>query len=205
MVIRSDGREGKVARVEPDLCVSCGICAGSCAPMGVGPPQRTGRDQIAEVRRFLASRELGPEDVVVVACERGAGGVSRLDGFQGAAVLPVTCAGSLHTSVIELLVRAGVGGVLVVTCPPRDCWSREGVKWLGQRVYHEREAELQARVDRTRLRLVHASAAERGQVAEELEAFWAHVLGLERAPRQEPTSLERECDTEPASGKGAPS
>src|SRR5690606_26346681 len=46
MVTRADGRETLVARVDPRRCVSCGICAGSCAPMGVGPPGRTGRDQL---------------------------------------------------------------------------------------------------------------------------------------------------------------
>ncbi|NIP82298.1 MAG: hydrogenase iron-sulfur subunit, partial [Gemmatimonadetes bacterium] len=54
----------------------------------------------------------------------------------------------LHTSVIEYLVRAGAGGVMVVACPPRDCWNREGVTWLEERVYNEREAELKDRVDR---------------------------------------------------------
>ncbi|NIP83640.1 MAG: 4Fe-4S dicluster domain-containing protein, partial [Gemmatimonadetes bacterium] len=49
MVVREgdEGRSALVARVDPSLCVSCGICAGSCAPMGVGPAGRTGRDQLA--------------------------------------------------------------------------------------------------------------------------------------------------------------
>ena len=32
-----------IARVDPHLCVSCGICAGSCAPMGVGPDPESAR------------------------------------------------------------------------------------------------------------------------------------------------------------------
>ena len=59
MVERSDGRDGLVARVNPGSCVSCGICAGSCAPMGVGPPGRTGRDQLARVREFVAGHSFG--------------------------------------------------------------------------------------------------------------------------------------------------
>src|SRR3970040_2168756 len=69
---------------------------------------------------------------------------------EGAPVLPVDCAGSLHTSVVEYLVRSGAGGVLIVACPPRDCQNREGPKWLEQRLYHEREAELKDRGGRPR-------------------------------------------------------
>ena len=48
MVPREDGKKFAFqSYVNPDLCVSCGICAASCAPMGVGPPGRTGRDQLA--------------------------------------------------------------------------------------------------------------------------------------------------------------
>jgi heterodisulfide reductase subunit A-like polyferredoxin len=36
MVARTDGREGRVARVKTDLCTSCGICIGSCPPMAIG-------------------------------------------------------------------------------------------------------------------------------------------------------------------------
>src|SRR3970282_84102 len=98
---------------------------------------------------------------VVIGCDRGAGGIARSGEFAGAPVWPITCAGNLHTSVIELLIRAGVGGVLVVSCPPRDCWSREGPKWLEERVYHDREAELQPRVDRRRVRLGQGRGAAR--------------------------------------------
>lgn len=57
-----------VAIVDPSLCVSCGICAGSCAPMSVGPPGRMGRDQLPRVRAFLAEHEPGPDRVVLAAC-----------------------------------------------------------------------------------------------------------------------------------------
>jgi coenzyme F420-reducing hydrogenase delta subunit len=63
----------------------------------------------------------------------------------------VPCAGNLHTSVIELSLRAGAPGVMVYTCAPRDCRGREGPKWLHERIHNDREAELQARVDRARV------------------------------------------------------
>jgi coenzyme F420-reducing hydrogenase delta subunit/Pyruvate/2-oxoacid:ferredoxin oxidoreductase delta subunit len=166
MLARADGRQGSVARVNTDACVSCGICAGSCAPMGVGPGGRTGRDQLS-VARGLGGAEGG---VVVVACSRSAGG--RFSG-PDIRTLSVECAGNLHTSVVETLLRGGAAGVLVVACPGRDCWNREGGRWLHARVHEGREAELQARVDRSRVRLCYLSAREADRLRAEIADFAA--------------------------------
>lgn len=194
MVDRTDGRPGFAARVDPSLCVSCGICAGSCAPMGVGPPGRTGRDQLAAVRGFLAAKRPGTKEVVLVGCTRGAGGIGALDRFDGSPVLPVGCAGSMHTSVVETLLRGGAGGVLVVACPARDCWNREGGKWTEQRLFHDREAELHERVDRRRVRLIEAGAAEVGLVGVQLAAFRDALPGAQGGPVDEELDLLALCD-----------
>ena len=34
------------ANVDADLCVSCGLCAGSCGALAIGPPARTARHQL---------------------------------------------------------------------------------------------------------------------------------------------------------------
>jgi ferredoxin len=192
MVARTDGRAGLVALVDPGLCVSCGICAGSCAPMGVGPPGRTGRDQLADVRVFIERERPGPSDVVVVGCDRGVVGSSRE--VDGAAVYPVTCAGNLHTSVVEYLVRAGAGGVLIAACPERDCWSREGPRWLEARLYHDREAELKARVDRRRVRVIHGARGERSELSARLAAFRRDVALLDSPFRETAIDLIAECE-----------
>ena len=200
MLPRTDGRADVVAHVTPDLCVSCGICAGSCAPMGVGPPGRTGRDQIERVRAFVAERRPGMGDVVVVACTRGAGGIGQSDAVDGNPVYPVQCAGNLHTSVIEYLVRAGAGGVLVAACPLRDCWNREGARWLEERVYHDREADLKERVDRRRVRIAHGGLGERAQLLAELRRFHAEIRALAVVPGEEEIDLLPLC--EPADDAG---
>lgn len=194
MVPLAGSRRGIVAQVDPALCVSCGICSGSCAPMGVGPPGRTGRDQLAQVRSFIAGQALGPHDVVIVACSRGAGDIAALERLDGAPVFTVDCSGSLHTSVIEFLVRSGVGGVLITSCPPRDCWNREGPRWLEQRLYQGREAELQERVDRRRVRVAYAGLGERGRVARALAAYRDDVAALETAEGEPDIDLGLECE-----------
>jgi coenzyme F420-reducing hydrogenase delta subunit/NAD-dependent dihydropyrimidine dehydrogenase PreA subunit len=192
-----------VAHVDPSLCVSCGICAGSCAPMGVGPPGRTGRDQLGTVRAFVHAWQAGAPSVVIVGCTRSAGAAHGQPRCEGAPVLPVSCAGSLHTSVIEYLLRAGAGGVLVVSCPPRDCWNREGPKWLEQRVYHDREAELQERVDRRRVRLIYVSQGEPELLVAAVAQFRLEIEALERAARESAIDVAHTCEPpEPAEKVG---
>jgi coenzyme F420-reducing hydrogenase delta subunit len=182
------------AEVDWSLCVGCGICAGSCAPMGVGPPAMNGRNQLARLRRFIQERHIGNGEVVIVACSHGAGGAGAMRDLDGAPVYAAECAGSVHTSVVEFLVRSGVAGVLIVSCPPRDCWHREGPKWLEQRLYHDREAELKARVDRRRVRLAFAALGELDRVRAELAAYRLDLADLEAAARERDIDLDLSCE-----------
>ncbi|NNM33203.1 MAG: hydrogenase iron-sulfur subunit [Gemmatimonadetes bacterium] len=211
MVPRDDGRDYLIAAVDPALCVSCGICAGSCAPMGVGPPNRTGRDQLATVRSLVQDLlpDLAPDPVadstatlepvgdpqeprvVIISCDRSAAGAQSP--FEGSAIFPVSCAGNLHSSTVEYLIRAGAAGVLVCACPPRDCWNREGPIWLEQRLFHDREAELQARVDKERVRVVYAGAAEQGILRDSLLRFRKDLMKKEAPVADSSIEIDLEC------------
>jgi coenzyme F420-reducing hydrogenase delta subunit/Pyruvate/2-oxoacid:ferredoxin oxidoreductase delta subunit len=193
MIERDSRRSPVVARVDPSLCVSCGICAGSCGPMGVGPPGRTGRDQLAAMRNFLDVPGQRAGDVVVVCCAHGAARFAPDLRAAGGVPYPIDCAGNLHTSVIEHMLRGGADGVLVLACPARDCHHREGAHWLVERVYHGREAELQARVNRSRVRIANAHSGDRGEAIAVLRAFAADVKALGRPPVEETVRSEAEC------------
>jgi len=197
MIERVSKRSDLVAHVDPSLCVSCGICSGSCAPMGVGPAGRTGRDQLAVAREFLASPRRVRGEVVVVACQHGGGAFAGNIAAQGGVPYPVSCSGNLHTSVIELLLRGGCGGVLVLACPPRDCWNREGPVWLVERVYHDREAELQARVDRARVRIANVGPGERRRAIEAVAAFVKDIAALEPPIAERLPEIDTECEPVP--------
>lgn len=183
MVPRSfhnDGRHSElVALVDPDLCVSCGICAGSCKPMGVGPPQRTGRDQMKAMEALLKETPMGDRQVAVLACGQSVGMSAKFRGLEEVRLVPTACSGSVHTSVMELFLRRGALGVMVVSCPARDCTNREGPKWLEQRVYHDREAELMARVDRRRIRLLEAARSEADEAVRMAVEFAQELRALE--------------------------
>jgi ferredoxin len=202
MLVRAPGgRSELVARVDPTLCVSCGICSGSCAPMAVGPTGRTGRDQLSLVRQFIADEDVASGRHVVVCCDRGSRGWGAALSAEGAAVYEVDCAGSLHTSVVELLVRAGAAGVLVMACPPRDCWNREGPGWLSERMFHDREAELKARVDRRRVLVAHAGTSERREALAALRTFMEETRRLDDAVAEALVEIDLTC--EPVVGEEA--
>jgi ferredoxin len=194
MLERTDGRAEFVARVDPSLCVSCGICTASCAPMGVGPAERDGRTQLAGVRGFLAAPGRQPGEIVVAGCVQGVGPAAAALPGAGATWYPIDCVGNLHTSSVEFLVRSGVGGVLILACPERDCWNREGPRWLGERLYHGREAELKERVDRRRIRVETVAAGDRAAVLGALARFRADLADLGRPVAEADVAVETECE-----------
>ncbi len=186
MVARTDDRPTLVAQVDPSRCVSCGICAGSCAPMGVGPPGRAGRDQLADLRQGLLPRLAqstpGAAALVVICCANAPAAQRAALQARGGLVHLVPCVGNLHSSVVELLIRAGAPGVVVGGCPPRDCVGREGPKWLQERLFNDREAELQPRVDRRRVRVITLAPGARADAEAALDAFVLELAML--APAQ---------------------
>lgn len=197
MVPRDDDRPTLVALVDPALCVSCGICAASCPPMGVGPEGRTGRFQLAYARSTLLPhlREADASaPVVAVYCGQTDVALESRLTVAGAQLHKVPCIGTLHTSVIELLLRQGASGVFVVGCPPRDCAAREGPKWTELRLFHDREAELQARVDRRRVRYCTAPAGLAAITVTEFESFRDAVVALDRPEIEEDIDLRLLCN-----------
>jgi len=198
MIPVSSNAAGRAARVDPERCVSCGVCAGSCAPMAVGPPRRSGRDQLAALRALESGGSEQPGRVVLIACRRGAGSLAARPAPAGVTLWPLDCCGNLHSSVVEYWIRSGAAGVLVASCPPRDCRSREGPKWLEERLQHGREAELQERVDRRRVRVVHAAEAESRLVLHALAAFRVDLAALALAEREAAIELETACEPPPA-------
>jgi coenzyme F420-reducing hydrogenase delta subunit/ferredoxin len=172
MVPRSDGRPFPyAARVTPERCVGCGICAGSCDSAGVGVPWLR-----AEVLRHTLDGWLdaeprdAPRSVVVFACERAPTRALAVDGATGrAAALPgarvalLPCAGWLHPLTVERAFRHGAAGVVVATCADGDCVYREGATWTHERLAGARAPPLRVEhVDPARLQTVRLEGGALG-------------------------------------------
>lgn len=90
-----------------------------------------------------------------------------------------------------------MAGVVVCGCAPRDCTSREGPKWLRERFFDEREAELQERVDRRRVRVATFAPGDlRGSVAA-FEAFRSELAALQAPSPDTATEIDLVCDPVP--------
>lgn len=182
-----------VAQVDEDVCVSCGICSASCAPMGVGPPLYDGRSQLRQAEAFVAEHAPRHDQVVVLGCTNEH---AKFQAQDGVLFYPTGCSGAVHTSIIELLLKRGVGGVYMLTCPPSSCTYREGPKWLELRVHHDREAELHARVDKTRVKIGGFAAAERAAAVADIRAFVSEIAKRATVTPDMSPLAEPECEPE---------
>lgn len=196
MVARDDDRPSLVALVDPLLCVSCGICAGSCAPMGVGPAGRSGRDQLSELREtvFPTFAAKAARPIVAITCAQGPAAHRDALRQRGAYVHSASCVGNLHSSVIELFVRNGAPGVIVFGCPPRDCVGREGPKWLHERLFNDREAELQPRVDRARVRIATLAPGDLSGTVAAFRQFQHDLSTLHPLEPEQDLDIDRLCE-----------
>jgi coenzyme F420-reducing hydrogenase delta subunit len=167
--------------------------------MGVGPPGHTGRDQLATIEETLFPTGAGSRKyrAIVVCCAQAPS--SHLEALQaaGARLHKVPCVGNLHTSVVELLVRGGAPGVLIGGCPPRDCIGREGPKWLNERLFNDREAELQPRVDRRRVRTTTLAPGDLAATIAAFERFARDLASLSPQRAEANPEVETICDPVP--------
>ena len=85
----------------------------------------------------------------------------------------------------------------------RCCRGREGPKWLEQRLFHDREAELQERVDRRRVATATMAVGEFDATLASLRALQAQVSALE-VPGQDDDQPDTVCrSAATAAGEGA--
>ena len=137
MMPRADGRPHKFVALEnPDLCVSCGICVGSCdvraVSLGPGTVDPMWQTVLARVARAKAQGEVK----VVFTCERHAAHADL--SHINATVIALPCVGVASPDLIGRVLDAGASEVRVIGCPPDDCANREGNTWQDARLQQTR-------------------------------------------------------------------
>jgi ferredoxin len=177
-------RHPLLAQVQPDLCVSCGLCTGSCASLAIGPPGRTARDQLAEARRLVADLAGAARGTLLVACRHNGGLTDRLRSRgvrdRTTTLVEVDCAGSLHPGTVSYLGRRFTG-TLVLACPPQNCLYREGADLVEARIVGERRPAVAGQIGRLPVRLLKASLGEWARVVAAIDALSSGAG--ERGPR----------------------
>ena len=195
MVPRTDGRRFELeARVDPALCVSCGICTGSCpssSPFRKQQPLLTGIElpycTMNDFKRRLeaaAARAGGPGPrIVLVGCDYSVD-VSAAE-QRDVAALSLPCAGMMPPAAIDYLLRTGgADGVILAGCDAGDCHFRHGDRWLRQRVARERMPKLRSRVPRERVLLSWHKPVDVAGLSAAIASFRQR---LEALPAEGPT------------------
>jgi coenzyme F420-reducing hydrogenase delta subunit/ferredoxin len=195
---RTDGRRGPgLARVLPDLCVSCGICAGACPSStpfrtvadlvtGIDMPQLALADMRAALEGTLARLE-GERKVVVFGCDRAVDvqALARAD----TGVISLLCTGQLPPSFIDYALRSGADGVVVTGCAEDGCYYRHGNTWTAQRIAGLREPHLRVSVPRERVCVLWAAAGDLAGLRGALERFRSALRAL--PPLEKPRAARR--------------
>ncbi len=177
MIARTDGTNyEQQAAVDPDLCISCGICVGACP---TATPFRSKGDLVpgidlpdlsaAELREEMVS---GPESAVMIfGCKDDAQTGALLK--DGRRVVLLQCMGQLPPSYIDFaLSRGHAEGVFLLGCQDGNCAYRFGGDWTEQRIRRERDPMLRRRVEESRLAIGwHAPWSEFGSAEKAVAAF----------------------------------
>ncbi len=184
------------AEVDPNRCVSCGICMGSCpssTPFRRHGPLVTGIDlpdpSLADVRaRVITAAETlekGKGRVLTLACAHGAAASAA----PGRVIMP--CVAMAPPSLIDYIISRDLAdGVAVAGCAERDCYNRLGAAWTKARFSHQRDPYLRDRVPRDRVKTIWAGPTETHRLQQELAAFQSRLSDLPPFESARPLSTE---------------
>ncbi|GJQ36277.1 MAG: hypothetical protein JETCAE01_22870 [Anaerolineaceae bacterium] len=166
MIPRTDGARPKFqADIDPNFCVACGVCIGSCpdnalafGDIPLDPMWKTTLSHIAQSGVPAAEDGSGSNHKikVVFTCERHAmHGVGDQFNDPNVHIVPLTCIAMANPNLAAQALEAGAGNVQFIGCPPEDCANREGNTWLNDRVNGERLPKLKPNL----IPLVHTAWA----------------------------------------------
>ena len=105
-------------------------------------------------------------------------GTSRLRYAPNIRIIRIMCSGRIEPTFILKAFQQGADGVLICGCHPGDCHYQEGNYKCLRRFKLIQKYTQQMGVEKDRLRLVWASAAEGQYLAESIDGFVADVQKL---------------------------
>jgi ferredoxin len=183
MVPRTDGLPHPLqAWVDPERCVGCGVCIGSCDSFAMNLVRLDTRafEQALVAQVGESARAGEPAWVALVAADAVSAPSHGLDRapwgklLPGFRIEPVPTASWVRTRLVENLLRAGAGGVLLVRDARAESAARDGNRWVEERLLGRREPPFNpARAGRSTWAVVDHDPARPGLLRAAAEAFRA--------------------------------
>lgn len=204
LIARTDGMAfEREPIVDPEKCVACGICAGSCPTAtpfrrlsdllpGIDLPDRT-ISSLREQAEKAASQLSGNNRIMVFNCDHGPSLTKiKSDSPDSIGVVSLACVGQLPPSFIDyVLSRNLADGVMLTGCQENSCEARFGIEWTKQRIAAERDPHLRNRVPRERLKTAWVGSTGSSRLRKALETFSKELKSLPTKLRSKPAKSEQ--------------
>lgn len=192
MVPRTDGKAFAArALVDPDRCVGCAVCVGSCDSEAMDLPWFSiGSEESAILASVGEATVEGKAPPVALVGGDIDGGLSflrrsfweqRLPGYQ---VHFVPTAAYVRPKFVERLLKAGAGGVLIVRDSRAEAAARDGNLWPEDRLAGKREPAFRPNraKGRSDWRVLAYDAANAAAFSAEARAFREGDRGTNASP-----------------------
>jgi len=169
-------KERKLVEVIEAACVGCGTCGAECQFDALHMRHFTNAQIIAQIDAL--TEEDADKKIIAFCCNwcayAGAdfAGVSRMQYPPNVRIIRTMCSGRVSPKFVEHAFARGAGAVLVAGCHPGDCHYIDANFQTQKRVERLWKKMERLGVDKERLQLLWASAAEG-------ERFASKVRGME--------------------------
>lgn len=184
MVPRTEGTGSElVAQVNADLCVSCGICSGSCSQLAIGPKDKSSHLQLEQVQALRKTHGKEMEGIVILSCAQNFKPQALIQWAQSRGIrvdsLSFPCSGNIHPAVVQTLLLS-YKGIFAITCSPDDCRNREGAWIFEERMHKGRSPAHADKMPIERIFITNGSSSEINRFIDEFEIFCTGIYPTQK-------------------------
>jgi len=170
-------KESKLVEVIEAACAGCGTCGAECQFDALHMRHFTNAQILSQIDAL--TEEDADKKIIAFCCNwcayAGAdfAGVSRMQYPPNVRIIRTMCSGRVSPKFVEHAFARGAGAVLVAGCHPGDCHYIDANNQTQKRVERLWKKMDRLRVDKDRLQLLWASAAEGERVASKVRDMQA--------------------------------
>ncbi|MDH5634266.1 MAG: hydrogenase iron-sulfur subunit, partial [Candidatus Bathyarchaeota archaeon] len=175
-------KDAKLVKVAEAACAGCGTCGAECQFEALHMRHFTNAQITAQIDAL--TEEDANEKIIAFCCNwcsyAGAdfAGVSRMQYPPNVRIIRTMCSGRVSPEFVEHAFARGVGAVLVAGCHPGDCHYINANYHTQKRIERLWKKMESLGIDKERLQLLWASAAEGERVASKIREMQATLNKL---------------------------